>query len=1165
MRTKLSVFCEGLIEAGWLLVLILAPLYFNVYSSRVFEPDKTSVVRSIALVMAAAWLVKTLDAGVPETHQLAVRMDQPSLTLSGRLRRGFLSTPLVLPTLLLVVAYLVSTVLSVAPRISLWGSYVRLQGTYTTLSYILIFFLVLVTLRRQEQIDRLVSTAILTSVPVSLYGVLQHYGLDSLPWSGDVITRVAANMGNSIFVAAYLIMVVPLTLARLVEAFSALLKDDSESISHALLAGCYTFVLSVQVICILFTQSRGPLLGLLAGLYVFVLVGLISLRRSIRDQQALGARDAVRALAFALLSLPTGVVPAYIALVALKRGLRWLWLSWVIHTVLLGLFLVLFNVPNTPLASLRELPYIGRMGRVFETEAGTGKVRVLIWEGALKLITADPLRALVGYGPETMHVAYNPYYPPELAYYEARNASPDRSHNETLDSLVITGLFGFVAYMSLFVSIFYFGLRWLGFMQSERQRNLFLLLSAGGAAIGTLLPRLLQGTFVLSGVGLPVGFVIGTSIYLMVAAAFFYGHEWPAIDLRRQLLLIGLLSAVVAHFVEIHFGIAIVSTRTHFWVYAALFVLLGLDRVIEGSQAEAGSVADGVESGYALADAYSRRHGKRKARGDRQRVRVPVSAPAVDSAARLPQLTTRLIASSLVVAVILFVLGFEFVANAMKEFDILRIIELSLTTTAARGDPKTSYGTLWLFVLTWLVGGLVALADSERTSDSRQKASWWLSGLGIYFLCTWGVFVVGIVVHASRILPYVDVAGTVNSFYVLISVLGLLLTAAIVSGSSLPARWWRAANLWMYPLAFLAAGLVAFASNVSPVKADIYYKTGLKLEEEANGYLTSAKRLESQGDMAEVSTMLEGAAWRLERSSQFYDRAISLAQDQDYYYLFLGRTLMSKASTVSDVLEKARWFEESYQALDRARQLNPLNTDHYANLGRLYRNWADLSDSPEDRTARLEQANEYYAHALGLSPHNVQLLNEWALVYAASEDYERAFQKLDDSSALDPRYDATYLIYAQLYRQLGRDEDTIRVLQQAVDYNPENVEAHSWLGYVYAQQGRLEEATAANRAILNLAPDDQISHRNLAILYQQLERTDESTAHWQAYQLLETLAADPDSAASHRDLALQYQQLGLIKAAIAHVQRAVELSTVEEWPVLRSLLDELNAQIQAEP
>ncbi len=37
---------------------------------------------------------------------------------------------------------------------------------------------------------------------------------------------------------------------------------------------------------------------------------------------------------------------------------------------------------------------------------------------------------------------------------------------------------------------------------------------------------------------------------------------------RELLLILGLLAAIVAHFVEVHFGIAIVSTLTHFWILA---------------------------------------------------------------------------------------------------------------------------------------------------------------------------------------------------------------------------------------------------------------------------------------------------------------------------------------------------------------------------------------------------------------------------------------------------------------------------------------------------------------------------------------------------------------------------------------------------------------------
>ena len=58
VRTRLSVFCDKVIEAGWLTAVVVVPLFFNIYSQRVFEPDKLSLLRSIALVMAVAWVVK---------------------------------------------------------------------------------------------------------------------------------------------------------------------------------------------------------------------------------------------------------------------------------------------------------------------------------------------------------------------------------------------------------------------------------------------------------------------------------------------------------------------------------------------------------------------------------------------------------------------------------------------------------------------------------------------------------------------------------------------------------------------------------------------------------------------------------------------------------------------------------------------------------------------------------------------------------------------------------------------------------------------------------------------------------------------------------------------------------------------------------------------------
>jgi hypothetical protein len=138
MTTRLSIYCDKLLEAGWLAALIIAPLYFNIYSSRVFEPDKATLVRSIALVMIGAWIVKQLEEGgraAAENHDAPAPHRAP---LAETFRAMMRTNPFALPVLAIIVTYLIATIFSVVPGISLWGSYQRLQGTYSTFSYIAI-------------------------------------------------------------------------------------------------------------------------------------------------------------------------------------------------------------------------------------------------------------------------------------------------------------------------------------------------------------------------------------------------------------------------------------------------------------------------------------------------------------------------------------------------------------------------------------------------------------------------------------------------------------------------------------------------------------------------------------------------------------------------------------------------------------------------------------------------------------------------------------------------------------------------------------------------------------------------------------------------------------------------------------------------------------------
>ena len=116
-----------------------------------------------------------------------------------------------------------------------------------------------VSLRNEKQIHRLVTTAIIVSIPVSLYGMLQRLGLDPLPWGGDTSNRIAGNMGNAIFLAAWLIMVTPLTLGRIISSFTNILSDEDLNIADIIRSSIYIFIIA----CLLYT-SPSPRDGLLS-------------------------------------------------------------------------------------------------------------------------------------------------------------------------------------------------------------------------------------------------------------------------------------------------------------------------------------------------------------------------------------------------------------------------------------------------------------------------------------------------------------------------------------------------------------------------------------------------------------------------------------------------------------------------------------------------------------------------------------------------------------------------------------------------------------------------------------------------------------------------------------------------------------------------------------
>ena len=1033
-ETTISIWSRRVMEACWLLALIMVPVYFSLLSDRHFEPDKAVALRSLALILSAAWIIGILERG--QAFRSWPRWSE------------WRSAPLVVPTLVYIGVFLLATFGSILLFTSFFGGYNRLQGFYTNLSYILIFGAIVAQLRRREQLDRLLTVIIGTALPVLAYGWLQYRAIDPLPWAGNTAARVASTMGNSIFVAAYLILVLPFILYRLVisilDVRQPAAHDESASTNsgldlawlgvmgllvvgqiatlygvlklgallqgpligfghwwifpgavivtgttltllstrtmtespnnwrlyvpgvlvilfmlmltlggyltapncsqgvqatcynadmatadralnfriwlllgmgaymlfyvaavllprraanpgrayHGLMAVGYGLLALFTITVIFFTQSRGPQIGLFASLFVFVTLLLVQAFRT----------TSARRLAGGLLA------------------------GWLLLAVTGGGFLVALNTTDS-FADLRASNrYIARLGNLLETEGGTGRVRVLIWRGddkangAVGLVTANPLRTLIGWGPETMFVAYNPFYPPQLANYESRGASPDRSHQALLDELASKGALGLFSHLFLYGA---FAILMLRLLRVNRLINL------ASVTLGMLVIAAFFA-FILNSIEL--GIIALVAGLIAVGLATWLGYARPPaqhLAFRWQLLVIASLAAVAANFVENLFGIPIVSSLLYTWTSMALGVIAGM-----------------FGGAYALGAAP-----------------LPVVVPVEDIAPVAVGGTRRNRAQA----------GKRATTNGR----------------AVRGNANAPARIAYPII------GIVALA-------------------GVWFFNLDNIYADMRFLQAKQ---WVEQGGTLDTH-----VLG-----------------YAALNE---------------AIDSSP-NEDLYY---LMYGRVLMNLATDISQLQQQELQKNPSQQLANLTNQQPRPNASLNDLPAATYDVS--------SIQTTAQTFASRYGPLQLLDYARLALLEAQSLNPRNKDHPANLGRLHASWFRNIQNVDPASAQqhLDLALQSYEQAHAIAPQDVELTGQWAMLFLYKPDYARAIAELEQAAALDPAYAPSFARLGEAKRRSGDLLGAADAYAKALAINPQ-VFTNSLLDVAELGNERTERLNAMQVAI----------------------------------------------------------------------------------------------------
>jgi len=393
IRTKVIDWCNQAIYWGVVILVISLPLAFNPKFLDAFALPKVTLLRIITLIMLTSWIVKTAENG----------------------KFTWRKSPLNLPVLIFIFVTFIATVFSTNPYFSFFGQYMyHMEGLWATINYGVLYLLVIANLDVFE-VRNIILAFITASGATCVYGLLQHFGMELVNWQISSKERIWSTMGNPNFLAGFLIMAIPLTIAILLER-----RRQNEN-RLSLNTGLLVALLCLQLICLNFTYSRASWVGLFSGLAILAVLW----------RRQLGKMKKIFKLTILVLFLAISFIFLFKAIEMRRLALR-------------------------NLEPLETRGFISKTAErllsiidLNETDAAS---RISGWKSALCMVKERPL---LGMGPDTLTINFRRYELPGFSRLAGiALANPAYAHNEVLQVAATLGIAGLLSYLWLLLNYF---------------------------------------------------------------------------------------------------------------------------------------------------------------------------------------------------------------------------------------------------------------------------------------------------------------------------------------------------------------------------------------------------------------------------------------------------------------------------------------------------------------------------------------------------------------------------------------------------------------------------------------------------------------------------------------------------------------------------------------
>jgi len=390
------------------------PLFFTSVNSELFEFNKIILVYLFTILITGAW---------------AGRMIWQRRLM---FKRTFFDIPLVL----FLASQVASTIFSIDIHTSLFGYYSRFNGSLlSTLCYLFLYW-AFVSNCEVKDIHKVIKVSLVSAAIVSLYGIFEHFGhsFSCLIFQGNftvdcwiqrVQERVFATLGQPNWLAAYLVILIPVAWAKMLEAKKNSIFTFYPGRAGLLLSTCY-------FLCLIFTGSRSGFLGLGVSTVVFWLTVILINKKQIKR-----------------LAKPLILTASFLLLATIIFGSPFPQINKYLYYKSFTSRVSTHNPPpqpdSQPTTHSQPLPQLSEDGGISQSS----DIRKIVWKGAIDIFKHYPL---FGSGVETFAYSYYNFRPIEHNLVTEWDFLYNKAHNEYLNYLATTGIFGLGTYLLFIVS-----------------------------------------------------------------------------------------------------------------------------------------------------------------------------------------------------------------------------------------------------------------------------------------------------------------------------------------------------------------------------------------------------------------------------------------------------------------------------------------------------------------------------------------------------------------------------------------------------------------------------------------------------------------------------------------------------------------------------------------